>query len=368
MSSNLLYTDVEDSIRDTLHQLLTDRLDPHDILACYDEGFDSSALWSSIAGDLGLGALLIPEEYGGAGASAREVAVVLEELGRTVTPVPYFTSAVLATVALIEAGAGDLLAGLAAGVRTAALAVPLTTMAGTWDITVKEDDGRLTGRITSVADATSADVLVVPAASADGGVGLFLVDRGDVSFEAVIALDMTRPLADVSFAAAAATRILSGDDVAKAIDAALRHGAGLLASEQLGLARWCLETTLDYVKVRYQFGRPIGSYQAIKHRLADLWLEVGHCHAAARYAADCLATGSADVEVAVALAQAYCSDLAVKSAEEAIQLHAGIGMTWEHPAHLYLKRAKADQLTLGTAEQHRARLAGLVDLPAAILP
>jgi len=118
------------------------------------------------------------------------------------------------------------------------------------------------------------------------------------------------------------------------------------------------------VKGRYQFGRPIGSYQALKHRLADLWLEVGTANAAARYAADCLAQGSDDTDVAFSVAQAYCSDVAVKAAEEAIQLHGGIGMTWEHPVHLYLKRAKADQIAMGTPDQHRAHLAELLDLPA----
>lgn len=366
MSTDLLYSDIEDSIRDTLHQLLTAKLDPQSVTAFYDGSTDDSGLWASITKDLGLGALLIPEEFGGAGATAREAAVVLEELGRTGAPVPFFTSAVLATTALVEAGASELLGALASGDKTAALAVPLTSMAGRTALTVSEADGRLNGTVSSVADAGTADVLVVPAASADGTVGLYLVDRSDVSIESVVAFDMSRPLGDVSFSAASSASILSGVAATNALDKSLRVGAGLLASEQLGAARWCLETTLAYVKMRYQFGRPIGSYQALKHRLADLWLEIGQCHAAARYAADCLAADSEDVEVAVSLAQAYGSDLAVKAAEEAIQMHAGIGMTWEHPAHLYLKRAKADQLAMGTPEQHRVRLASLVDLQPAV--
>ena len=366
MSTDLLYSDIEDSIRDTLRQLLTAKLDPQSVTAFYDGSTDDSGLWASITKDLGLGALLIPEEFGGAGATAREAAVVLEELGRTGAPVPFFTSAVLATTALVEAGASELLGALASGDKTAALAVPLTSMAGRTALTVSEADGRLNGTVSSVADAGTADVFVVPAASADGTVGLYLVDRGDVSIESVVAFDMSRPLGDVSFSAASSASILSGVAATNALDKSLRVGAGLLASEQLGAARWCLETTLAFVKVRYQFGRPIGSYQALKHRLADLWLEIGQCHAAARYAADCLAADSEDVEVAVSLAQAYGSDLAVRAAEEAIQMHAGIGMTWEHPAHLYLKRAKADQLAMGTPEQHRVRLATLVDLQPAV--
>ena len=148
-----------------------------------------------------------------------------------------------------------------------------------------------------------------------------------------------------------------------ALRVALETGAALLASEQLGVAQWCFDTALAYVKQRKQFGRAIGSYQAIKHRLADLWLEVGSATAAARYAADACARGDEDAATAAAIAQAYCSDVAVHAAEECVQLHGGIGMTWEYPAHLYLKRAKSDQLALGTAYRHRARLAELVELP-----
>ncbi len=148
-----------------------------------------------------------------------------------------------------------------------------------------------------------------------------------------------------------------------AVREALLCAAVLLSSEQLGVAQWCLETTLAYVKDRKQFGRAIGSYQALKHRLADLWLECTSAAAAARYAADTYARGDADAQTAAAVAQAYCSDVAVHAAEECVQLHGGIGMTWEYPAHLYLKRAKSDQLAFGTAYAHRARLAELVDLP-----
>ena len=142
----------------------------------------------------------------------------------------------------------------------------------------------------------------------------------------------------------------------------MQTGAALLASEQLGVAQWCFDTTLAYAKQRKQFGRAIGSYQAIKHRLADLWFEVGAATAAARYAADTCARGDEDAAAAAAIAQAYCSGVAVHAAEECVQLHGGIGMTWEYPAHLYLKRAKSDQLALGTAYRHRARLAELVGL------
>ena len=174
---------------------------------------------------------------------------------------------------------------------------------------------------------------------------------------------MTRPLANVEFSGASSSRVGSaGADAA--IAAALEIGAALLASEQLGIAQWCFATTLAYAKERKQFGRAIGSYQAIKHRLADLWIELNAVSAAARYAADTCARQDGDASIAAAVAQAFCSGAAVHAAEECVQLHGGLGMTWEYPAHLYLKRAKTDQLAFGTAYRHRTRLAGLVDLPA----
>jgi alkylation response protein AidB-like acyl-CoA dehydrogenase len=175
----------------------------------------------------------------------------------------------------------------------------------------------------------------------------------------VLTLDMTRPLANIEFSSAASSRVGTAPAEA-AVTAALETGAALLASEQLGVVLWCFDTTLAYVKQRKQFGRAIGSYQAIKHRLADLWIEV---NSAARYAADTCAREDEDAAIGAAVAQAYCSGVAVHAAEECVQLHGGIGMTWEYPAHLYLKRAKSDQLAFGTAYRHRARLAELVDLP-----
>ena len=151
------------------------------------------------------------------------------------------------------------------------------------------------------------------------------------------------------------------------MDAALTAGAAVLAAEQVGLAQRCLDMTLGYVKERRQFARPVGSFQALKHRLADVWVAVSQARAASRYAAACLATGPGvhpDAKVAVAVAKAYCSETAVLAAQECVQMHGGIGFTWEHPAHLYLKRAKADSIAFGTPDAHRAALASLVNLPA----
>jgi alkylation response protein AidB-like acyl-CoA dehydrogenase len=361
--SDLLYSDTEEALRDSVRHLFADRCPPETVARAYDPvPQDFSDVWRTLAADLGMAGLLVPEALGGAGASAREAAVVMEEIGRAVAPVPFLSSAVLATVALLRAGDTETVSALAAGELTAALVVPLSTAPGGAVAGVSAGADGLSGLVGSVAGAVEADVLVVPVATPDG-LELHTVPRTATGVEVspVLALDMTRPLASVGFSGAASARVGPADS---AVAEALQVGAALLASEQLGAAQWCFDTTLAYVKQRKQFGRAIGSYQAIKHRLADLWFEVGGATAVARYAADTCARGDEDAATAAALAQAYCSGVAVHLAEECVQLHGGIGMTWEYPAHLYLKRAKSDQLALGTAYRHRALLAKLVNLPS----
>jgi alkylation response protein AidB-like acyl-CoA dehydrogenase len=325
-------------------------------------------LWQALGRELGVTGLAVPEKSGGAGAGWRETAVVLEELGRGVAAVPYLGSAVLATAALLDVDETVLLAQIASGDRVAALAVPFATapLAGFPTTVQVRSDGLLYGTVHLVADARTADALLVPARSTDGTPALYAVDElgAATSVSPVVSLDMTRPLADLSFEGASGRLLAEGEAAVRALESALTAGAALLASEQLGVAEWALETTVAYVKERHQFGRPVGSFQAVKHRLADLWVSVAQLRAVARSAADALATGSADAPVAAAVAQAFASQVAVTAVEEAVQLHGGIGFTWEHPAHLYLKRAKSASIALGTADRHRANLAGLVDLPA----
>jgi len=368
---NLLYTDVEDSLRASVRDLLTATCTPERVIAAYDGDRDlQQGLWRSLSVDLGLAGLLVPEERGGAGATAREAAVVMEELGGFVAPVSFLTSAVVATTALLHGDDDKTLGALADGGCTAALVVPFSASATSFRATVRaDDDGRLQGRVTSVAGALDADVLLVPV-STDAGVELHRVEAStvaasgaEVGVEPVISLDMTRQLADVVLTGAPSTRVVAAESGDAAVRDALEVGATLLASEQLGVAQWCLDHTVAYLLDRRQFGRQVGGFQAIKHRLADLYVMVESARAAARYAAATAAEDHPDRRVAASLAQAYCSDVAVKAAEECIQLHGGIGMTWEHPAHLYLKRAKADQIAFGTAGAHRLRLGELVDLP-----
>ncbi|CAL9372812.1 acyl-CoA dehydrogenase family protein [Streptomyces sp. enrichment culture] len=354
---DLLYSEEEEALRAAVRDLLGDHCDAPGLIARTesDAPHDLEA-WKALTDGMGLGGLLVPEAAGGQGATHREVAVVLEELGRAVAPVPYLTSAVVATEALLECGADDLLAELASGRRIGALAVALNAAPGGAFKTVRQEGGRLHGELTGIADAAVADLLLVPA---DDG-GLYAVDADAATVTPQVSLDLTRPVAAVRLDGAPGRRV---GDAEPAVRRALRSAAGLLASEQLGLAEWALTETVRYLKERRQFNRPVGGFQALKHRLAQLWLEVVGLRAAARNAADALTTG-ADVEVAVAVAQAHAAPVAVRAAEEALQLHGGIGMTWEHPVHLYLKRAKADSIAYGTAGTHREALAELVDLRA----
>ncbi|GLX97785.1 acyl-CoA dehydrogenase family protein [Herbidospora sp. NBRC 101105] len=372
----LLYTEVEEELRTAVRDLLADKA------PVAAEG-ENAAAWHGLARDIGVAGLLVPEDLGGAGASAREAAVVLEELGRAGTPAPFLTSSVLATRVLSSAGYAGI-SRLASGEATAALCVSLAASPYR-DVPVgvlEEGDGGpaapggptvaaaggeadgaggaagslagvVSGRFSGVAGAVGADLFVVPL---DGG-RVAVVESERVLVEPVVSLDVTRPLATVTFERVPAV-VLDGGSV----DEALLLAAGLLASEQVGVAEWCLTTTVAYLKERRQFARPVGSFQALKHRLADLWLEVAGARAAARNAADQLASGG-DARVAVAVAAAHCGEVAVRAAEEALQLHGGIGMTWEHPIHLYLKRAKADSIAFGTPGDHRSALAPLVGLP-----
>jgi len=374
---DLRYGDAEEQLRAVVRDLLASRSPWPGVLARADAGdADDLPLWQALAADLGCAGLLIPESHGGAGASYREAAVVAEETGRAAACVPYLTSAVMATTALLGSG-DDLLADLAAGRRTAALAAGFATppplpgaAAGSWPVRIgrpDERDGpgvaRLTGTVRGVAGALAADVLLVPG---DGvPLRLYAVDAAaaGVRREPLVSLDATRLLADVTLDRAPGRPVATGEDAARAVAAALAAGAGLLAAELFGVAEQCLGMTVSYVKERRQFARPVGSFQAVKHRLADVWVAVTQARAAARYAAACLSTGDPDTPVAVALAKAACGEAAVLAAQECVQLHGGIGFTWEHPAHLLLKRAKSGSMALGTPDRHRAALAALVDLP-----
>ncbi len=389
MNLDLRYTEDQELLRDSVRAMLADHAPWTRVLKVAESPEpDDADLWRLLAVETGLAALAVPEHLGGAGGGFAETAVVLEELGRACAPVPYLGTTV-ATRALLHLGDTDLLRTVAAG-EVIALALPFSAgpprddrefvskpevqphfVTRNSDLAARSEvevtlsgDGEplLNGAVHSVAEALRARVLLVPA-----GGGLYAVDTSaaGVRREQVVSLDETRPLCDVSLWNVPARLLASGERAAAALDAALVTGAALLASEQLGLAQWCLDTTVEHLRTRYQFGRAVGSFQALKHRLADLWVELAQARAVARHAAACVATEDPDARLAASLAQAHCGPVAVRAAEECVQLHGGIGFTWEHPAHLYLKRAKSAANAYGTAAHHRTVLATLTDLTPA---
>jgi alkylation response protein AidB-like acyl-CoA dehydrogenase len=440
MATDLLYSQTERDLAAALGDLLADRAAPADVIARTERPQTCDlTLWRTVAAEIGIAGLLIPEALGGAGASYRELAAAAEQFGAAAAPIPYLGSAAVATAALMSAaraaareqgadggsapdgglaagdpgglgsassgpaaavraarlraaaqaapGAGGPAAGraaqvspaaallrqLAAGTTTAALAVTATTRPGAPFPALARVTGRgdavagtvtVRGAIPAVSDALAADVLLVPADGVPSALYLVEATAPGVHRTPLVSLDMTRQLCDITLDDAPARQVAVGAAAQAAVGAGLAAGAVILAAEQLGLAQRCLDLTVAYLRQRRQFARQIGSFQALKHRLADLWTTITLARAASRYAAACLADDDADAPVAVALAKSACCEAAVSAAQECVQLHGGIGFTWEHPAHLYLKRAKASSAAFGTPGAHRAALAGLVNLPA----
>ena len=328
-------------------------------------------VWRQAGTQLGLPGIAVPEEYGGAGFSFAEQAIVLEELGAALFTGPYLASAVLAATALLagddEEARKDLLPGIAAGETVATLA--FTEDDGSWDpasirlAAASERGWRLDGHKSFVLDGHAAD-LILTVATTDRGLSLFAVNSGATGLtrRALPTLDQTRKLARLAFDHTPA-RLVGEPGAARAVlDHTLDVAAIALAAEQLGGAQRALDMAVEYAKIRQQFGRPIGSFQAIKHRCADLLLEVESLRSAVGYAAAAVAAGSTEVPVLASLVKSYASEVYSHVAGENIQIHGGIGFTWEHDAHLYLKRAKASELFLGDASYHRERLISRIGL------
>jgi alkylation response protein AidB-like acyl-CoA dehydrogenase len=340
------------------------------------DGLDP-AVWGQMAGQLGLQGLHIPEAYGGMGFSFAELGLVLEEMGRALLCAPYFSSVVLAASAVLAAGTQEqrleLLPPIAAGQLRATLAV--AEGGDIWDpasITVqaRPDRGacRLRGAKTLVIDGHTAQTIIVaaraPGSAGAAGVGLFAVDGAadGLTRTPLPALDQTRKLARLDFDGTPALRLGDADAGWPALLRTLRQAAVCLAAEQVGGAQRCLEMAVGYAKTRTQFGRPIGGFQAIKHRCADLLLAVETARSAALYAVATAAADSAELPMAASLALAHCSEVFSRAASENIQIHGGIGFTWEHDAHLFLKRAKSSEYLLGSGSRHREAVAELMGL------
>jgi alkylation response protein AidB-like acyl-CoA dehydrogenase len=343
------FTAEQQDLRAAMRDVAADRCSPSRLREVIGarHGYDES-LWRLVAGELGLVGVAVSEANGGTGGSFVDAAVVLEEAGAALFPVPLLTG-VVAAVALGRgepALAASLLPLVAAGERTAALVIAPDLVT---------EDGVLRGVVHRAVDGHHADLLVV--ASADG---LWVVDRDAAGIDVVGAptLDPTRWQATVSLNGVPAARL--GDEAASTAAVDLYRVA--LAIEAVGVARHCLSSTVEYLKTRVQFGKPIGSFQALQHRVADLVVDLESAASTAYYAAWVAADSPEELPVVAPLAKAVCSDAAYRIAAETIQLHGGIGFTWEHDAHLYFKRATATRLTLGDSHEQRRLVAARAGL------
>jgi len=326
-------------------------------------------VWARLTGQVGVTGLAVPEEYGGAGFSALESMLVVEELGRALTPSPMLGSGVLATQALLlcrdDTACAGLLPGLAAGERTAALG--WAGADGSWEpdaigvtaCPTSGDDRSLTGRACYVLDGDHADHLLV-AARTGAGVALFVVpeDERGLDRHAESGMDLTRRLTTLTLDRCVG-RLVGEDGAGHRVLSRVRDLAcAALAMEQVGAAARCLELTVDYTKEREQFGRPVGSFQALKHRLADLYALVETARSAAYAAAWAAADpdGAEDLAHWAGVAKVYCSEALFAVASEAVQMHGGIAITWEHDAQRYLKRAHGSAQLFGQPRSFVSRL------------
>jgi len=330
------------------------------------DGFDA-AVWSQMADQMGLQGLAIPEEFGGQGFSFVELGVVLEEMGRALLCAPYFSSVVLAANTLLLSGDKAAmkahLPGIASGETIATLAV--TEPSGKWDasgVTIEAKgsgtDFTISGTKMFVIDGHTANLIIV-AAKTSKGISLFAVDAKakGLTRTALSTMDQTRKQAKLEFASTPATLIGTEGKGWDVLSQVFDLVAVALAAEQVGGAQKVLEMAVEYAKVRVQFGRPIGSFQAIKHKCADMLLEVESAKSAAYYGMWCASEMNDELPSVASLAKAYCSEAYFHAAAENIQIHGGIGFTWEHPAHLYFKRAKSSELIFGDPTYHRELLA-----------
>ena len=378
---NFAFSEEQQMLRATARRFLDDKV-PSEVvrrLMETDTGFDPK-LWAAIA-EQGWQAMAIPEAYGGAGFTFMEQAILMEEMGRSLFPVPFLSSIVLgADLILTAASEGqklELLPGVASGERRVALAH--VEESGSWDSSgiamVAKRDGDafvLDGKKSFVLDGHTADTLLVvvrttEGSSGDEGISLLVVDANapGVSRRRLETMDMTRKQAEIVFSGVrvpvSALLGAAGTGWA-ALQDTLTRAVVALSFEQVGGAQTCLDMSVEYAKVRVQFGRPIGSFQAIKHKCADMLVDVEAAKSAAYYAGWAVTEGDPEVAIVAPLAKSYCSEAYFHCAAENIQIHGGIGFTWEHDAHLYFKRAKTDELLFGTPAQHRAVLADRLGL------
>jgi alkylation response protein AidB-like acyl-CoA dehydrogenase len=365
---NFAFTEEQEELRKTVRSFLDSKSPETEVRRLMEttDGYDA-AVWSQMAAQMGLQGLAIPEEYGGSGFSFVELGIVLEEMGRALLCAPYYATVVLAANTLLQSGdAGACAAhlpGIASGETIATLAY--TEPNGKWDesgieatATASGQGWALNGTKMFVLDGHTANLLIVAAKTAKG-TSLFAVDGGAAGLTrtALSTMDQTRKQAKLELANVAATLIGVEGEGWATLNKVLDLAAVGLAAEQVGGAQKVLEMAVEYAKVRVQFGRPIGSFQAIKHKCADMLLEVESAKSAAYYGMWCAAELNDELPSVASLAKAYCSEAYFHATAENIQIHGGIGFTWEHPAHLYFKRAKSSELLFGDPTYHRELLA-----------
>ena len=370
---NFAFSEEQEELRRTVRAFLESKSPSAEVRRLMEttEGYDP-AVWNQMGAELGLQGLAIPEEYGGQGFTFVELCIVLEEMGRSLLCAPFFATTVLAANAILNAGSDAdkkaLLPGIASGETKATLA--FTEPSGKWDAsgiameaTQANGGWTLSGEKMFVIDGHNADLIVVVARTAGSsgadGIGFFTVagDAAGLTRTALATMDQTRKQAKLEFNGVAAAALGEPGQGFAALSKTLDQAAVALANEGVGGAQFVLDMSVQYAKDRVQFGRPIGSFQAIKHKCADMLLEVESGKSAAYYAAWAAAEDNDELPVVAALAKAYVSDAYFHCAAENIQIHGGIGFTWEHDAHLFFKRAKSSEIFLGDATYHRELLA-----------
>lgn len=365
---NFAFSEDQEALRGVVKDFLNAKSSEATVRELMDTeaGYDT-AVWTQMAEQMGLQGLVIPEEFGGSGYSFVELIVVLEEMGRRLLCAPYFSTVVLGAQTLLHSGddaaKAKYLPGIASGETIATLA--LTESNGKWDesgvtaTATKSGDGwTIDGEKMYVLDGHVADLILV-AARTDAGISLFAVDgsASGLTRTALSTMDQTRKQAKLEFSGVSGELIGTDGSGWDTISMVLDLAAVALAAEQVGGGQEVLEMAVQYAKDRVQFGRPIGSFQAIKHKCADMLLEVESAKSAAYYAGWCASELNDELPSVASLAKAYCSEAYFNATAENIQIHGGIGFTWEHPAHLYFKRAKSSELLFGDPTYHRELLA-----------
>ncbi|HEX3899663.1 MAG TPA: acyl-CoA dehydrogenase family protein [Mycobacteriales bacterium] len=357
------FNDDQKALRDAVRDALAGLVDAHGLLEMAgDGGLMPDALWDRIA-DLGWPGLLVPEEHGGLGLGLVDMTVVCEEMGRVPLPGPYFSSAVFATLAARRLGADDLLADLASGAKRGAVAVE--EMAGAGDplaavqtrATKAGDGWSLDGLKPTVPDGATADWIIVIARDTDG-LAAYLVEGADV--EAVPGLDPTRQLGRLELAGTPARRLGPAGDQTALLRRIIDDAAVMLCAELVGASEASFELAAEYSKARVQFGRPIGTFQAVKHMAAEMLQDLTLARVITHYAAWCSDVDAEDREVAASMAKSFVAEASIEVTSTSIQVHGAVAFTWECPAHFYYKRAKATDLVLGKQAYQRARVADLI--------